>query len=404
MQELFETSNKLIRSVRHDYHRFLYKQIDWEGRLIEIYGPRGVGKTTLMLQKAGELNNRIPGQSLYVTMDDLYFYTHHILEAADGFVKYGGKYLFLDEVHRYPAKYPTHDWSAEIKNIYDKFPELHVVYSGSSVLKLFKGHGDLSRRKIAWHLPGLSFCEFLLFNGVNGLPSLTLDDVLDHHVEAAETILEKVKVFRWFEEYLKNGYYPFYRESPDHYFNRLKDIITVIIENDIPAVTDIPYDTSVKLKKLLAVIAGSVPYTPNLTRIGLDLHVADQRTLLKYLNFLDKAELISILSREGKGRQLLKKPDKLYLDNTNLLYCFTPHPETGMVRETFFLNQTRLDLQVTFPGAGDFLLNGKQLFEIGGKNKDRRKLTRQPEAYLALDGIETGYGRTIPLWMFGFLY
>ena len=294
MDYLIETSNKLLRSVQTSFHRFLFERIGWDGRLIEIYGPRGVGKTTMMLQKALDLNQSVPLQALYLTLDDMYFYSHNIVETADSFVKTGGRYLFLDEVHRYPAKTPTHDWSAEIKNIYDKFPELHIVYSGSSVLKLFKGHGDLSRRKISWHLPGLSFREFLIFNGVENLSPLSLENLISQHVEAADFILEKVKVFRWFKEYLRIGYYPFYIESRDHYLNRLKDVITVIVENDIPAVTDIPFETSVKLKKLLAVIAGSVPYTPNLTRIGLDLHITDQRTLLKYLNFLDKAELIGL--------------------------------------------------------------------------------------------------------------
>lgn len=404
MHVLFETSNKLIRNVSQEFKRFIYERIDWQGRLTEIFGARGVGKTTLMLQKAGSLNLIVPGQAIYLSLDDTYFYEHSIIETADEFSKIGGKYLFLDEVHRYPEKFHGHDWSAELKNIYDKYPELCVIYSGSSLLQLFKGQGDLSRRRIAYHLPGLSFREFLEFNKIAQFPILTIDQLRLNHLEAAGAIIEKVKVFKWFETYLQFGYYPFYIESPDHYISRLKTIISVIIETDIPSVTDIPFDTSVKLKKLLAVIAGSVPFTPNLTKTGTDLHISDQRTLLKYLNYLDKAELITLLTQEAKGNQLLRKPDKIYINNTNLLNCFSVKPEVGTVRETFFLNQTSVDNVLTLPSNGDFMLNQQWIFEVGGKNKANNQIKGLENSYLALDSIETGYGNVIPLWVFGFLY
>ncbi len=404
MTTLFELSVRLTRNIGSEFKRFLYDRIDWNGRLIEIYGQRGAGKTTLMLQKVKELNFILPGQALYVSLDDIYFFNHSIIDTADSFLKYGGRYLFMDEVHRYPAKFSGYDWSAEIKNINDRYPELNVVYSGSSVLKLFKGQGDLSRRKLSYNLPGLSFREFLIISKVLDFRPVTLEDILTHHISITNEIAGKIKIFRWFEKYLQYGYFPFFTESAEKYYDRLNDIISLVIESDIPAVTDIPYLTSVKLKKLLSVIASSVPFTPNLTKTGADLQVTDQRTLLKYLNYLDKAGLISMLSREGKGNQGLRKPEKIYLGNPNYLFCFNEHPEKGTIRETFFYSQAIADHSVSYTEAGDFKINGRTVFEVGGKNKESRQIAGVKDSWLALDSIETGHGKQIPLWMFGFMY
>jgi len=404
MTTLFEISERLTRDLELVFKRFLYDRIDWDGRLTEVYGQRGAGKTTLMLQKVKELNVKQPGQALYISLDDIYFFNHSIIETADNFQKYGGRILFLDEVHRYPAKFPGHDWSAEIKNVSDRYPELKVVYSGSSVLKLFKGQGDLSRRKLSYHLPGLSFREFLIINKILDYKSVPLEDVFKRHTSIAGDIVKKIKIFQWFDKYLNYGYYPFFLESTEKYFDRLNDIISLVIETDIPAVTDIPYLTSVKLKKLLSVIASSVPFTPNLTKTGKDLQVTDQRTLLKYLMYLDKAGLISILSKEVKGYQGMRKPDKIYLGNSNYLFCFNESPEKGTIRETFLHSQITVDHSVTYPENADFKIDGRYVIEVGGKNKSRRQLAGAPNSYLALDGIETGHGKNIPLWLFGFLY
>jgi predicted AAA+ superfamily ATPase len=404
MTEIFELSNQRIRSVTTKLHRFLYHAINWEGRLTEIYGPRGVGKTTMLLQKAQEINRISPNQALYVSLDDILFFSRSIVETADMFSKFGGKYLFLDEVHKYPPKFRDHDWSAEIKNIYDRYPELFVIYSGSSILKLHKGRGDLSRRRQVYHLPGLSFREFILFSRRREFPAVDLAEIITRHTEITQDITHQIKIIPVFFQYLKHGYYPFYAEAPEMYFSRLQDIISVILETDIPAVTDIPFETTAKLKKLLAVIAGSVPFTPNLSRSGRDLNITDQRTLLKYLHYLGQAELIALLSQEASGNQILRKPEKIYMDNTNLLNCFDMIPEPGTVRETFFYNQTRMTNKPVWSKTGDFLLDNQWVFEVGGKNKKGKQIDNLDNAFRALDGIETGYGNIIPLWLLGFLY
>jgi len=307
-------------------------------------------------------------------------------------------------VHKYPPKFAGHDWSAEIKNLYDKFPELKVIYSGSSLLRLFKGKGDLSRRRITYNLPGLSLREYLLYNEKLNYPSIHLEELIGNHVDIAGDIVTKIKIIPQFNEYLDHGYFPFYNEAPEHYFDRLKDVISVILENDVPAVIDAPYITSVKLKKLLAVIAESAPVTPNLSLIRSELYIADHRTLLKYLNWLDFAELITLLGKEARGNQILRKPEKIYLNNPNLMQLLSSLPDRGNLRETFFVNQTGYLHDVKYPDQGDFYIDDKFIFEVGGKNKGAGNLKNLPDIYLALDNIEIGFGKTIPLWLFGFLY
>jgi len=404
MVELFENSNLLINNIDLTLKRSKFENIDWDGRLVEINGSRGVGKTTMLLQQAKLINAGANNSILYASLDDPYFYKSDLILVADEFLKNGGTYLFLDEVHRYPSKYPEHDWSSELKTIYDRFPQLKVIYSGSSILKLRKAKGDLSRRRISYNLPGLSFREYLYFNGIANFERISLEDILIRHTEISNQIISKIKVIPHFKAYIKTGYYPFYNEAPGHYFERLKDVITMILESDIPAVTDIPFGTSVKLKKLLSMISESAPYTPNLSLISKELFIKDQRTLLKYFSFLENAELIRGLSKDAKGNQILRKPNKVFLDNTNLPYCFSATPNTGTLRETFFANQVANKHVLTFPDKGDFKVDETRVFEIGGKNKPKAQLKNVPDAYFALDDIETGFGNTIPLWLFGFLY
>lgn len=405
MQELFEASNRLLNSVEFNFRRYLYTSISWNARLIELNGARGVGKTTLMLQKAKELNSNQPNQAIYFSLDDPYFFKNDLVETIDEVVKYGVKFVFLDEVHKYPSKYKEYDWSAELKNIYDKFPQLSVVYSGSSILKLYKAQGDLSRRRVVYNLAGLSLREYLIFNGYLTFESVSLDEILRNHIEISNQIISQITIIPHFKQYLLTGYYPFYNEIPEKYDERLKSIISVILENDIPAVMDIPYETTSKLKKLLAVIAGSVPYTPNLTKVGAELYIADLRTLLKYFDYLEKAELITTISKDTTGNQILRKPDKVYLNNPNLLQCFDYlKSNIGTTRETFFLNQVSKISKVKYPAQGDFLLNDTITVEVGGKSKKRDQIKNVPDAILAVDDIEVGFGKTIPLWLFGFLY
>lgn len=301
MESLFEQSQRQISRVGRDFFRSIYHTIDWSCRLIEIKGARGVGKTTLMLQKAYDLREKGMEKILYASLDDPFFYKNTIIELADYFHKFGGLHLLLDEVHKYPAKYPGHDWSAEIKIIYDKYPDLQVIYSGSSVLQLYKGHGDLSRRKCSYSLPGLSFREYVNWNKNQSLPTCSLSQIITDHQKICGSIIEGLKILPLFKDYLKNGYYPYYKEAPEQFCNRLKDTINVILEQDIPSVSNFSYENHVKLKKLLAILAESVPFTPNLSNLRSALFIADHRTLLNYLDALEKAELLSTLDKTAKG-------------------------------------------------------------------------------------------------------
>jgi len=405
MQEIFSYSNSIIDTVQLDFKRYLFNQINWETRLVEILGSRGVGKTTLMLQKAKILNTEKANQAVYISLDDKLMFKHSIVDVAEELVKYGVQYLFLDEVHKYPSKMKDYDWSAEIKNSYDRFPNLKIVYSGSSILKIYKGQGDLSRRKSSYRLAGLSFREYLELNGVVSFKKLDLSDILERHQEISSAIIKEIKVIPLFKEYLKTGYFPFYNEDPSSYYNRLNSILNVIIETDIPAVSSITFETSLKLKKLLAVIATTVPYVPNLINLRNELFVTDQRTLLKYLDYLEKAEVITTLSQKATGNKILQKPDKIYLGNTNYFYGLNMmSEEIGTIRETFFNTQLNIEHKLRLPKMGDFLVDEKYTFEIGGKNKTSKQLKDMQNSYVVLDDIENGIFNQIPLWLFGFLY
>jgi len=405
MFEIFNYSNSLIEKIDLNFKRYIFREINWNARLIEILGSRGVGKTTIMLQRAKILNAEIPNQAVYISLDDKLMYQNSVVDITEDLVKYGVKFLFLDEVHKYPPKLKGYDWSAEIKNIYDRFPQLKIVYSGSSVLKIYKGQGDLSRRKSSWRLAGLSFREYLEFNNLLHYETFQLSDVLSKHQEISKDIIEKIRILPYFKAYLKTGFFPFYNEDPSSYFNRLNTIINVIIETDIPAVSEITFETSLKLKKLLAAISSTVPYVPNLLKLRQDLFVTDQRTLLKYLDFLEKAEVVSTLTQKAKGNKILHKPNKIYPGNTNYYYSFLSQPEmTGTVREIFFQTQLQVKHQVQLPPKGDFLVDNKYTFEIGGKNKTTVQVKDTKNAFVVADDIENGIFKTIPLWLFGFLY
>ncbi|MEN8202318.1 MAG: AAA family ATPase [Bacteroidota bacterium] len=405
MQDIFNYSNTLIQEVSLDFKRYLFQEINWNSRLIEILGSRGVGKTTLMLQKAKILNSDHPNQAVYLSLDDKLMYRNSIVDIAEELVQYGVQYLFLDEVHKYPPKLKGYDWSAEIKNSYDRLPGLNIVYSGSSILKTYKGQGDLSRRKSSYRLAGLSLREYLELNGIETFASFRLNDLVTQHQEISAEITNKIKIIPHFKAYLKTGYFPFYNEDPSSYYNRLNSILNVIIETDIPAVSDISFETSLKIKKLLAAIASTVPYVPNLLKLREELFVADQRTLLKYLDLLEKAEVVSTLTQKAKGNKILQKPDKIYLGNTNYFYGLNmTREETGTIREVFFESQLSVAHQLRLPQKGDFIVDDKYTFEIGGKNKTSRQIRDLEHAYLVLDDIENGVFNQIPLWMFGFLY
>ncbi len=406
MQEIFNYSNRLINGVSLGFTRYLFSEINWNARLIEIIGARGVGKTTLMLQKASLLNKEKPNQAVYISLDDQLMYSYSIVDIAEILEQYGVKYLFLDEVHKYPSKHKGYDWSAEIKNSYDRFPGLKIIFSGSSVLKIYKGHGDLSRRKSTYNLVGFSFREYLAFNEQGNFKKIGFEDLLYNHQDITSEITKKKKILPLFKAYLKTGYYPFYYEDPEFYFDKLNAILNVIIETDIPAISDISFETAFKIKKLLSAIASTVPYVPNLVKLRDELHISDQRTLLKYLDYLEKAEVIMSLSQKATGNKIMQKPDKILLGNPNLYYSFIGvNVKSGSIRETFFSSQVSVPHGLKLPPTkGDFLVDNQFLFEVGGKNKSIKQIRNEANAYIVLDDIENGIFNHIPLWLFGFLY
>ena len=404
MDQLYEVSNRLIKNVSTDFKRGIFEKVNWDHQLIEIKGSRGVGKTTMILQKAKELFEE--GKNvLYVSADMPYFFNHSLIDTAETFYKYGGEYLLIDEVHKYPVKQSKNDWSLELKNIYDSIQGLKVVYSGSSILQLYTGNGDLSRRKASYLLKGLSLREYLSMNGFLKCKPFTISEIVDNHIHIAVEITSALKILPHFKSYLRMGYYPFYRNGEDVYFSRLSEIINVIIDSDIPFVADIPRETLHKMKQLLAAISTTVPYTPNLSNLRSDLYITDQRTLIKYINLLEKAELINTLGARAVGNKILGKPSKIYLNNTNLMQTFS-HGQLieGTIRETFFLNQLNHLYEVDYPDKGDFMVDRKFVFELGGRNKTSKQISSVDNAYIVSDNIETGFANHIPLWLFGFLY
>lgn len=404
MDQLFEISNRLIQKVSFDFKRGLYSEINWNNRLIEIKGSRGVGKTTMLLQKAKEAEEN-EKKVLYFSSDLPFFYKNNLFDTADKFQKYGGEILFIDEIHKYPQKQKQNDWAQEIKNIYDAMPGLQLVYSGSSILQLYQSAGDLSRRKTTYFLNGLSLREYLIFNHKGEFRKFSLPNIIENHVEIAKEISAQIKILPEFQAYLKNGYYPFYNESPESFSQRLGDIINVIIDTDIPYVSEMTQVTAHKIKQLLAAISSTVPYTPNLSNTASELYITDQRTLIGYLNYLEKAELITTLGSRAIGNKILNKPAKIYLNNTNLMYAIDKQlVNIGTIRETFFLNQMRYLFPVNYPKTADFYVDNKYTFEVGGKNKGKTQINDFENSFIAKDDIETGYANVIPLWMFGFLY
>ncbi len=392
---LYQVSNRKIAKVSLDYKRPLYHKINWDNRLIGIRGPKGVGKSTLLLQhiKEGFMDR---SKVLYVSLDNIWFSSNSLIDLVEYHYTHGGTHIFLDEVHRYKQ------WQDSIKNIYDDYPDLHVVYTGSSMLKIKAADGDLSRRLRSYELNGLSFREYLAFDGVRNYPMLTLDNILTNHVSLASDITSEIKILPYFERYLSSGYYPFYKEEGDGYLSRVQEVVTQTIDNDIPAVEDVEYETLQKLKKLLMILAVQVPFIPKMNELYHELNTSREQGL-KLLDILKMARLIAMLKSPLKALKHLSSPDKLYLDNTNLMYALSEDVQVGTIRETFFMNQLSRSHVVSLPSKGDFLIDGNYLFEVGGRKKSFEQIKDEPESFLAVDSIEIGNGNKIPLWLFGFL-
>lgn len=389
MENLTRVYKKLLKETDVRFQRYLYHEIDWDNRIIGIRGPRGVGKTTLMLQ---HIKKEMDAPDvLYVNADDIYFSNHRLIDLAEKLVQRGIHHLYIDEIHKYK------DWSKELKLIYDYFSELKVVFSGSSVLDLNKGVSDLSRRAVIYHLYGLSFREYLkLFQNITA-PAYSIDEI----VGACPEKLDIPTPLLYFEEYLKYGYYPF---AQDKGFDaKLRQIINLTLENDIPVFADLSASMGRKLKKLLAVIAESVPFKPNMSKLAEVIGVG-RNYMSDYFLYIEDAGMIVQLRDETGGIRGLGKVEKVYLDNTNLIYSLAEKEvNIGNLRETFFLNQMRVKNPVVSSSISDFRIGGR-IFEIGGKNKGKKQIALAEEGYVVKDQIEYASGNILPLWWFGLNY
>ena len=404
MNALLEISNRLINNVKTNFTRGIIHKIDWNQPIIEIRGSRGVGKTTLLLQKAKQLQ-KTGVKLIYISLDIPYFFNQSLFDFALEFSKYGGEYLFIDEIHRYPSKHKNSDWSLELKNIIDSIPELKIIYSGSSILHLFNGNGDLSRRKASYLLNGLSFKEYLEMNKVVTLNTLSVDEIVHNHTEIAQQYTKNFKPLLHFNNYLKIGYYPFYKDNESVYFNQLQNVINLIIDTDIAYLTSISINAKEQLKRLLGAISTTVPYTPNMKTLAQLIEITDQRTLLKYLQLLEEAQILHLVKSDAVGNKAMQKPEKILINNTNLMFALgMNNTDKGTQRETFFFNQLDFNNRIVYSKIADFKVNENYIFEVGGKNKGKKQLLGAENSFIVSDDIEIGFGQKIPLWLFGFLY
>lgn len=379
-----------------DFKRYLYHKINWDARVIGIKGERGVGKTTMLLQRIKEKYSN-PDDTFYISLDHFWFRTHELQDLVEFMYRRGITEFYIDEVHKYK------DWSIILKNLVDEHDDLRIVYTGSSLLEIDNAKVDMSRRQTPYTLKGMSFREYMEYEGIMKMNAVPLEELLNNHVSIAMDISANTKILVTFESYLRSGVYPFYKDAGQDFLVRLKEVVDTVIESDLPAVEKITFDTIEKCKKLLMIIAENVPLQPNVDRLAASLGTT-RDTLLKLLYKLDKAEILELLTVKLKSYKKLVNPEKIYLGNTNLMYALSPKIEVGTLRETFFIDQFASVGTVQMPTKGDFLVNDKYLFEVGGEGKSFEQIADIPNSYLAIDGIESGYGARVPLWLFGLLY
>lgn len=396
IRPIVEFYHSKLSQVKMEFKRYLYPLINWDSNVIGIMGERGVGKTTMLLQRIKEKYAN-PDDTFYISLDHYWFGTHELQDLIKFMYKRGITEFYIDEVHKYKG------WSSILKTLVDELKDLRIVYTGSSLLEIDNAKVDMSRRQTPYTLKGMSFREYLEYDGILKMDAVTLEKLLTDHVSIAMDIVSKTKVLVNFDTYLHTGVYPFYRDARQDFLVRLKEVVDTVIESDLPAVEKVTFDTIEKCKKLLMIIAENVPLHPNVDRLSTSLGTT-RDTLLKLLYRLDKAEILELLTVELKSYKKLVNPEKIYLGNTNLMYALSPKIEVGTLRESFFIDQCASIGTVQMPSKGDFLVNEKYLFEVGGEYKTFEQIAGIPNSYLAIDGIETGYGARIPLWMFGLLY
>ncbi len=397
MEAILQKSDILVNLVNLDFKRYLFHEIKWNNRLIGIKGARGTGKTTLVLQYLKELNLK-PNEAAYFTLDDLYFTTNSLVKTAEEFYRGGGKFLFLDEVHKYEG------WSQHIKNLYDFYPDLKIIFTGSSIIDIAREEADLSRRALMYDLQGLSYREYLSFSNVITMQAFTLEELLDPERAWRKAFPVSFRPMQYFNDYLRHGYYPFFVEDPESLSSRLQQLIRIIVEYDMAELHDFDIRNARKMLQLFYVLATNVPFKPNITELAKKSGV-HRNTINNYLSFLEQAKLIRQLYYTGISVSTLQKPEKIYLDNTNLAYAISDvQPNEGNLRETFIASQLAAKHKLNYTNNGDFIVNGKWTFEIGGKNKTKKQLIGIEDAYRVIDNVEFPINDALPLWLFGFLY
>lgn len=397
IQPLLNAYHRMLAATSLRFKRYLYKQINWEVRLLGIKGARGVGKTTMLLQRIKETFDNVDS-AFYVSLDNLWFQNHSAEDLVEFLYTHGVNHIYLDEVHKYRG------WSVFLKNIYDNYPDLNIVYTGSAMLAIDHSQSDLSRRQSLYTLHGLSFREYLEYEGIIVLEPLSLEDLLSKHVGYAMAAASRIKVLKCFEQYLDYGYYPYYKEAGKDYLMRIGEVVQLVIDGDIPAVEEsITYATRQKIKKLLMVVAENVPLEPNINKLAASLESTRDQTL-KMLYWLDRSALLWLLTDKAKDYKHLAGPKKIYLGNTNLMNAIGSKVSKGTQRETFFACQVGAVATLLAPKQGDFMVDGKYLFEVGRTQKTFDQIANLPDSYLAIDNMEVGNGHRIPLWLFGCLY
>lgn len=399
IQPLLNTFHRKLAATDLRFKRYLHGQIKWDVRLLGIKGARGTGKTTMLLQHIKETAGSSLDKVFYASLDNMWFQTHSAEDLVEFLYTRGVTRIYLDEIHKYRS------WTLLLKNLYDNYPDLSIVYTGSAMLAIDNSKSDLSRRQSLYTLHGLSFREYLEYEGITSLPSMTLEEILKNHVSYAMDVTSAgIKILKYFEQYLNEGYYPYYKEAGRDYLIRIGEVVQLVIDSDIPAVEEtLTYATRQKIKKLLMVVAENVPLEPNINKLAASLESTRDQTL-KMLYWLDRAALLLLLTDKTKDYKHLTGPKKIYLNNTNLMNSLGSRISKGTLRETFFANQVGAVSDLLIPRQGDFIADGKYIFEVGRPQKTFDQIAGLPDSYLAIDGIEVGNGNRIPLWLFGCLY
>ncbi|MCB0648830.1 MAG: ATP-binding protein [Saprospiraceae bacterium] len=394
--EIYKDHQRIIAEANFAFRRFFIDEIDWNERLNAILGPRGVGKTSIMLQYIKETFGN-DEKVLYVSMDDLLVAQNSLLSIAEYHNLRGGTHLFIDEIHKYE------NWSQELKNINDRYKKIKVTVSGSNMLGINQGKADLSRRMVEWQVPGLSLREYINIEIGLNLPVVSLQDILHNHLDICNEILKSVTPTAYFQSYLQHGYYPFYLEGKKNYLKKLNNVLNTTLEVDMTRLLGVDINKISVLRKLVYILTTQSPFKPNVSKLSQSLDL-DRATLYKYLHYLEDASVVNMLWDKGKTYSLLSKPDKLYLHNCNLFYLSQSSVSIGTLRESFFVSIMSYKYELRLPPQGDFLIDDKYIFEVGGKTKGFGQIANLPDSYVAADDLLIGSGNTIPLWLFGFVY